>query len=379
MEAEGQGKQELMYELREDFISLFKDSNPVEAVEGLLNSMPSAAAILNPDRKSVYVNVNLLNQFGFDSVETLLGKRPGEMLGCLHAHENNDQCGISENCRMCGALNAIKKAQASQTTSVTEMRLTMVQNGIHVARDLKVTVSPLKLNGKVYMVLYLIDISNEKRRKVLEKIFFHDVLNKIASLSGLTELLKKESRADKHKEFMNSIELVLSDLTDEILAQRQLAAAENGELSVKKELIFIPKLLVKVANQVQLLNNPLKVIINISHDSENVTINTDEMLLNRIVTNMAKNAVEASDTNTEVTIKSIVTGKYLLISVNNRTYMNLDTQIQVFQRSFSTKGDGRGLGTYSIKLLSERYLGGKAYFKSDKENGTTFFVELPIV
>jgi signal transduction histidine kinase len=378
MGTEDQEKEVLIHELREDFISLFKDSNPLEAVEELLNSMPSAAAILNPERKAVYVNLNLLKQLGFDSLESLLGKRPGEMLDCLHSRENNNQCGISENCRMCGALNTIKQTSSSKTTAVSEMRLTMVQKGIHIARDLKVIVSPLMLTDKVYMILYLIDISNEKRRKALEKIFFHDVLNKISSLTGLSELIRKETRPDKQKEFMNSLEIILNDLTDEILAQRQLAAAENGELIIKKEPVFITKLLVRVANQVQMLNNPWQVTINISQDSENVNINTDSTLLNRIITNMTKNAVEASEANSEVIIKAKVSGKSLVISVNNKTFMTPDTQLQIFQRSFSTKGDGRGLGTYSIKLLTERYLGGKAYFKSDKENGTTFFVELPV-
>ncbi|MBK7188571.1 MAG: hypothetical protein IPH86_07860 [bacterium] len=52
-------------------------------------------------------------------------------------------------------------------------------------------------------------------------------------------------------------------------------------------------------------------------------------------------------------------------------------QLQVFQRSFSTKGRDRGIGTYSIKLLTEKYLGGKASFVSDEGQGTTFSVTLP--
>jgi len=49
----------------------------------------------------------------------------------------------------------------------------------------------------------------------------------------------------------------------------------------------------------------------------------------------------------------------------------------VFQRSFSTKGKGRGLGTYSIKLLTERYLKGTASFTSTETDGTTFQISLP--
>jgi signal transduction histidine kinase len=52
-------------------------------------------------------------------------------------------------------------------------------------------------------------------------------------------------------------------------------------------------------------------------------------------------------------------------------------RLQVFKRSFSTKGSDRGLGTYSIKLLTENYLGGEVGFASEEGNGTTFWVKLP--
>jgi len=52
-------------------------------------------------------------------------------------------------------------------------------------------------------------------------------------------------------------------------------------------------------------------------------------------------------------------------------------QRQVFNRSFSSKGVGRGLGTYSIRLLTEKYLKGRAWFTSNESEGTTFFIEIP--
>ncbi|MFA7348153.1 MAG: ATP-binding protein, partial [Desulfurivibrionaceae bacterium] len=54
-----------------------------------------------------------------------------------------------------------------------------------------------------------------------------------------------------------------------------------------------------------------------------------------------------------------------------------NVQLQIFQRSFSTKGTGRGLGTYSIKLLGERYLKGRVSFTSTPEKGTTFRFRCP--
>jgi hypothetical protein len=53
-------------------------------------------------------------------------------------------------------------------------------------------------------------------------------------------------------------------------------------------------------------------------------------------------------------------------------------RLQVFRRSFSTKPPaGRGIGTYSAKLITERYLGGSLSFTSSEEEGTTFTVTLP--
>ena len=65
------------------------------------------------------------------------------------------------------------------------------------------------------------------------------------------------------------------------------------------------------------------------------------------------------------------------IWVHNLAVMPRSTQLQMFQRSFSTKGNDRGLGTYSIRLLTERYLKGEVSFTSDEAKGTTFILRLP--
>ena len=45
-------------------------------------------------------------------------------------------------------------------------------------------------------------------------------------------------------------------------------------------------------------------------------------------------------------------------SVHNSGAMAPGVRLQIFQRSFSTKrGEGRGVGTYGVKLFGERYLG----------------------
>ena len=52
---------------------------------------------------------------------------------------------------------------------------------------------------------------------------------------------------------------------------------------------------------------------------------------------------------------------------------------RIFQRNFSTKAEaGRGIGTYSMKLLGEDVLGGEVGFTSSEKDGTVFRLLHPI-
>jgi signal transduction histidine kinase len=104
---------------------------------------------------------------------------------------------------------------------------------------------------------------------------------------------------------------------------------------------------------------------------------TDRPLLRRIIGNMVLNALEASRSGDTIYIWSHCQAGRVRISVTNPGEIPLEIQLHLFKRSFSTKEkEGRGLGTYSMKLFGERYLGGVVDFYSN--NGmTTFFLELP--
>jgi sensor histidine kinase regulating citrate/malate metabolism len=64
-------------------------------------------------------------------------------------------------------------------------------------------------------------------------------------------------------------------------------------------------------------------------------------------------------------------------SVHNPAVIPRPAQLQIFQRSFSTKGCGRGLGTYSMRLLSG-YLQGEVFFTSCEGEGTIFRASYPL-
>jgi signal transduction histidine kinase len=110
--------------------------------------------------------------------------------------------------------------------------------------------------------------------------------------------------------------------------------------------------------------------------SEDHLVNTDPVLLRRVLGNMVKNAIEVYNPKTIITLNCRAIDRSIRFSVHNPAAIDENVQLQLFKRSFTTKGIGRGLGTYSMKLLGEKYLKGKVGFESTKQTGTTFFIEL---
>ncbi len=347
----------------------------ISYIKDLLNALPHMAAILNEQRQIVYANQVFSASLGGFSLEHILGKRTGEILSCVNSKKG---CGSSVNCRICGVVSAIMESMKYKRKVMKECRITSAVNSQEVALDFMVTSSPFTWEKHKFFILTLTDISHEKRRRVLEKVFFHDVINKAGSLSGFIDSLKDIQDATTIKEHLKIAEIISNELTDEILAQRALLAAENNDLEVEPKPVFSLNILKKNVEQVKQHPVAANKHIEIAHESVNITITTDPLLLGRIFTNMIKNALEAILENDKIEVGCISQNNEIVFWVHNNSVMSEDIKLQVFQRSFSTKGLNRGLGTYSITLLGERYLKGKVYFTSEEGMGTTFFIKLPL-
>jgi signal transduction histidine kinase len=166
-------------------------------------------------------------------------------------------------------------------------------------------------------------------------------------------------------------------VVEEILAQRDLAAAERGELQPSPQEVGVESLLQELATLYghHAVGEGRIIEVGISGDTPSVV--ADPVLLGRVLANLIKNALEATDERAIVTVRfSNLDGP--IFTVHNDTVMPEAVRLQVFRRSFSTKGGpGRGIGTYSARLLAERYLGGQLTFTSEEGSGTTFLLRLP--
>lgn len=360
-------------------LELARQQERIEA-EGLFHTLfdavPEGVVILNNDRQIIFYNR------AFRAVctqENLIGMRPGEALQCEHSGDMPGGCGTSQFCQMCGAAKAIQSA-LDQRPSVQECRIVRVEEVGSSALDLRVSATPFQYGGESFVIFAVSDISHEKRRQILERIFFHDILNTAGAIMGVAQLLDEftPTEIESISEYGALLLSASNRLLEEIQAQRQLIAAESGELVAQIAAINSHQLLADVCQIYQHHEVANGRTVRLDDAGPSLTFWSDPVLLHRVISNMTKNALEASPPGAAVTLNYRREGDRIRFGVHNVGQMPHEAQLQIFQRSFSTKGNGRGLGTYSMKLLTERYLHGEIGFTSTVEEGTTFYTILPM-
>jgi two-component system nitrogen regulation sensor histidine kinase NtrY len=107
----------------------------------------------------------------------------------------------------------------------------------------------------------------------------------------------------------------------------------------------------------------------------------DRTQINRLFTNLLQNAIEASHSRDEklITIDEQLEDDYILISISdNGEGIPESTQEKIFMPNFTTKSSGTGLGLAMSKAIVEQAKG-SIWFETTEDEGTTFFIRLPIL
>lgn len=106
----------------------------------------------------------------------------------------------------------------------------------------------------------------------------------------------------------------------------------------------------------------------------------DKTQMNRLLTNLIKNAIEASTSNnaTIIRIKQTIDNDYTVVAISDEGVgISEEMKSRIFVPNFTTKSSGTGLGLAICKGICER-AGGNITFESEVGVGTTFFITLPL-
>lgn len=342
----------------------------------LLDAVPEMLMVLNDKRQIVFVNQNMLDHLSLKEPKAVYGARTGEVWNCVRAKETEGGCGTTESCRHCGAVLAILASQQGKA-STNECRIATEHPGKSLCMRVKAT--PLEIGGRQFTLFAAADISPDKRRQSLERVLFGDVLQVSREIKTAAAELR-QAPTQQLENLAGTISRFSDRLLEGVNEHRILLAAEHGgDLRVQPIPLYTLDLLQRLADFYGQTPMAAELTIALAKPMQNTLFTCDQTLLKLVLGHMVRNALEASQPQQTVTLGSAATKTTVEFSVHNPTYMAREAQLQVFQRGYTTKGEGRGLGTYAMRLLSERYLKGTVSFVSSPNIGTTFRAAYPLI
>lgn len=124
-----------------------------------------------------------------------------------------------------------------------------------------------------------------------------------------------------------------------------------------------------------------EVVIKHQRQEGNYYVSADRMQMNRLFTNLIKNAIEATEKNDFKKIEvnqSIENGNIVVSVSDNGKGIPEDMQHKIFTPNFTTKSSGTGLGLAICKGIVENARG-RIWFVTTPTEGTSFFISIPAV
>ena len=339
-------------------------------------AMPDLAMILNANRQLVYANTNLIKFLDLENLSMPLGSRLGNLLNCIHSKEEPGGCGTTKACRFCGVVNAILQSMKTGKPVVKEARISALDGKEITSYDIKIKASPLIYKEQELTIVCIKDISDHKLRQI-EKTHISDLLNTASELSSMVSSIQKDTLDEQNLKVLETVEKVNNELLSALQLQKILPEAEAGTLQLNYGELLSVSVLYELEEQFkdQEIAKDKKLFIDpLSH---HIRFRTDKQILKHILAILLDNAFEASSPGMVVKAGVKLYDKALRFCVQSRPPLTEEARHQIFQRSFSTKGSGRGIGTYTARLLTTKYLKGKMHFNSN-EDGTSFYLEVPL-
>ncbi|HZU00682.1 MAG TPA: ATP-binding protein, partial [Ktedonobacteraceae bacterium] len=220
----------------------------------------------------------------------------------------------------------------------------------------------------------------------------HELRSPLAVLKGFAQMLlvqtargKGPALADWQMEALQNIDqatLRMIELTEDLLDVTRLQA---GRLTLHCEPTDLVALSQRVVTRLQLTTE--RHTITLSTPVEHLVVFVDPRRMEQVLSNMIGNAIKYSPEGgaIEVTIREQTFDKSALLTVKDQGIgIPLHQQPRIFGRFVRADNvraygiGGTGLGLYLCRELIEQQ-GGRVWFESVEEQGSTFFIWLPVV
>ena len=223
----------------------------------------------------------------------------------------------------------------------------------------------------------ILDIAHEKNLRTFERLFFHDIMNAVSGIRGIHEIIAPEL-PERFTPDMDLLRRAIEDIQNIVETQKDFLSVESQEYAPAFSSCDTREVLSYLAAYCQSFTYDASRAIVVDPAAPCLRFATDARILQRVMVNMIKNALEASRPGETITL-GCGPGENggVALWVRNAAVMPRETRLRLFEKGYSTKGSGRGFGAYSMRLFARQCLGGDVDFESAPETGTRFILSLP--
>ena len=222
---------------------------------------------------------------------------------------------------------------------------------------------------------------NEEKNTIIG-IIAHDLKSPLNQIKGLVSLMKHENDTSQNAEYVEKLEISANRSVEMIDRILDINAVENQGLTVKKENTDLTALINTVADDYK-RNADKKKIDLVVQNAEQISLETDPLLVREIVDNLVSNALKFSPSKSKVTISLNASRDNFTIAVEDQgPGISSTDQKKIFNKyaraTAQPTGDEKstGLGLAIVKRYADA-LGYKVRCESDGKLGTTFSVLIP--
>ncbi len=216
----------------------------------------------------------------------------------------------------------------------------------------------------------------------------HQLRTPLSGMKWLLELLQKPGTGELNKKQKDFIEKIYSSnermiaLVNDLL---EVTRIEQGQTKLYLQATELPLIIGAVLKEKakDVRNKRLQISFTVEEEPF-PAVQTEPNKIKQAISNLISNAIAFTPEGGKITINLKQQGAFALIAVTDTGVgIPKEQQAQIFSRFFrgtnvtALETAGTGLGLYISRAFIEAS-GGKIWFKSEENQGTTFYFTLPI-
>jgi PAS domain S-box-containing protein len=206
----------------------------------------------------------------------------------------------------------------------------------------------------------------------------HDIRNPLQAITSDVYLAKTDLASIPESEEKNNVQESLVEIEKNVSYINKIVTDLQDfakPISPKLEETDLEQIIHLVLANLKI---PENVAVNHFIGKDFPKLKVDQSYLQRILTNLANNAIQAMPKGGKLTINAVQKGQKAVISVEDTGEgIPENVKSKLFTPLVTTKAMGHGFGLAAVKRFTEG-MGGTVTFESEVGKGTKFIIELPV-